>query len=854
MLHLSTIRARVGRHVIVVVALAAAMCATARANTAGKPLVHARLFGGDQEESITGIAMMPNGRVAVCGKTSTQTLQPLAQGGLQSEHGGSEDAFVCVMSADLKTIHAWTFIGGTRNDGATALAVDTEGDIVVIGETESTNFPMIKGSIGQTYSAGIDGFIVKLSPGLDTLRFGCYINGSKDEHPKAVALDGTRSIFICGSTSSPSGFPLNSAYDHTHNGGLDGFIMKVQGIGSGIGYASYFGSEGDEEFTALCVPNNSAVIVTGYTTSQNYEIYPKYDPWAWPQPGRPYDWTYNGGTTDAIVTKFMIDGGGLIFSTFFGGNDNEVGRGIAVDSRNRVMVVGETTSPDLPMVSGLQTAFRGGKDIFLAQLTEDGKTLVGSTYYGGRGDDVPTAIAMVNQDVCLIAGSTTSRDIESMGAGSTGQISGATDAFLLSLNTSTQFFATLMGWQNTDQVLTICKDSGGDVYLGGLTSSPSVVAADGTFQNAGEAPTTDGFVVKYAFGFVQLTTPRGGQNLCAENAISISWTTEGMPTNQEYSVVLLHNDVEHTVITPRTSANSVVWTPPMGLDPNAKWAIAVRSTRGHLSYTEPDLTIMMPSHITRQPSSAQACPGSSVTFSIETDGTAPRYQWRRNGAVINGATGNVLTVVAESASQAGTYDVLVNGACGVGQTSQPATLSIGTGVSIVREPADVTVDAGKPIRLAVEARGDQLVYRWEKDGMVLPAHSGATLDIPSASVRDSGSYRCFITSRCGDTATRVVVVKVNGTVSVTDGMEIPAIAAVHPNPASGRFTVSMNSVTDGTIHLRLLDMTGRTLWEHAGSGETTDMDVDVRHLAAGTYYLMVDSGIQRSSLRIVIVN
>lgn len=87
---------------------------------------------------------------------------------------------------------------------------------------------------------------------------------------------------------------------------------------------------------------------------------------------------------------------------------------------------------------------------------------------------------------------------------------------------------------------------------------------------------------------------------------------------------------------------------------------------------------MAPSNYVAVIGTPTACPGSVVSFipvSTSFDFGTLSYQWRKNGVNIPGATGGSYTINAVTASDAGSYDVIVSNACG-SDISSTATLAV----------------------------------------------------------------------------------------------------------------------------------------------------------------------------------
>ncbi len=127
---------------------------------------------------------------------------PLTAGGADTTMAGDE-AFVTRLSSDLRTIYQSTFIGGSRYDSGSAIAIHpASGDIYVTGMTLSSDFPGIAGGAWTTF-AGLEAFVARLSSNLQTLYQSTYLGGSDDDLGHAIALHPTTGdVYVTGYTGS----------------------------------------------------------------------------------------------------------------------------------------------------------------------------------------------------------------------------------------------------------------------------------------------------------------------------------------------------------------------------------------------------------------------------------------------------------------------------------------------------------------------------------------------------------------------------------------------------------------------------------------------------------------------------
>src|SRR5204862_8173629 len=112
--------------------------------------------------------------------------------------------------------------------------------------------------------------------------------------------------------------------------------------------------------------------------------------------------------SDAFVTKINPAGSALSYSTYFGGSDNDTGRGIAVNDAGQVFITGSTLSANLPAKNPLLPALGGASDAFVAKFNAAGSALEYSSWLGGTGNDNGFAIAIDGAGNAYVTGDTAS--------------------------------------------------------------------------------------------------------------------------------------------------------------------------------------------------------------------------------------------------------------------------------------------------------------------------------------------------------------------------------------------------------------------------------------------------------------
>jgi hypothetical protein len=199
------------------------------------------------------------------------------------------------------------------------------------------------------------------------------------------------------------------------------------------------------------------------------------------------------------------------------------------------------------------------------------------------------------------------------------------------------------------------------------------------------------------------------------------------------------------------------------------YAVKVSNEVGSLTSNAATLTVnprpAAPA-ITKQPEALTVPIGGTATFTVEATGTEPlRYQWRRNGLSIPGATTATLTIQNVQSSHAGTYTVRVTSPYG-SATSQGAVLTVidkPVPPTITSAPDDRLVNAGVDVVLSVSASGTApLAYQWRFNGAAIPEATGATLTLRNAQPANSGTYTVTVSNNAGTATTDGAVLDVYG--------------------------------------------------------------------------------------------
>lgn len=332
----------------------------ARLSADGSAVEFATWLGGSGDETITALALGPDGAVYVAGST-TSTDFPVTPGVVQPARAGDaaialSDAFVARLTPDgdgLALDYA-TYLGGGRDDVPRALAVDDAGRAWVAGTTTSLDFPL-QDALQTAYAGPIrdlegDAFVARLSADAAALDVATYLGGAQDDGATGLALDAEGRVYVAGSTMSPD-FPTTAgAYQAQRAGLQERFVARLAPAGSAwmLDVSTRLGAA-DGAVTSragLAVDRAGRVWTAGATTTSRFPLRDAA------QPG------YGGGTTDAFLVRLDADVRTLGYGTFLGGTGADAATSLALGD-DALCLAGGTGSPDIPVQAPLQPTFDG---------------------------------------------------------------------------------------------------------------------------------------------------------------------------------------------------------------------------------------------------------------------------------------------------------------------------------------------------------------------------------------------------------------------------------------------------------------------------------------------------------------
>lgn len=267
--------------------------------------------------------------------------------------GGANDNFIAQYTTS-GNLNWSTYYGGISNESAGSVAVDQSNNIYLSATTQSNNNIATAGSYMSAYGGNTDSYIAKFSNS-GSLIWGTYFGWNSFDESSGISTNSIGDIFIIGRTGSSAGISTIGAFQTSLAGGSDGFISKFNSNGQLL-WSTYFGGEGWDSISNLYIDTFDFVYLTGYTNSYNGIA-----------TSQSYQNTKNNAY-DGFIAKFTSDGK-LYYSSYYGGNKQDVSRGVVANSEGIAYILGYTFSDSNISLNGFyHQTLTGVEDAFLTKF------------------------------------------------------------------------------------------------------------------------------------------------------------------------------------------------------------------------------------------------------------------------------------------------------------------------------------------------------------------------------------------------------------------------------------------------------------------------------------------------------
>lgn len=436
------------------------------------PMIFSTYLGGANGEGFSGLEEDSVGDVVILGSTWSSDF-PVTTGAYEEDLLGTSDIFVAKMQSDGTDLLWATFLGGTGpTESGMKLMVDDNDDIFIVGRTYSSDFPITGGAFDDTMNGTGDIFISKLKSDGSDLLGSTYIGGDGTDSITTgdgfdLTSDGNPVISVFVGTASPN-FPTTSgAYDTTLGGSMDIVVFEMEGDCTDLVFSTYIGGAGTEGIRFLEIGPNGEIWIGGYTSSTDF-----------PVSTDAIDGT-NGGATDIFLLTLKEDGSDFIYSTYIGGSGADTPYAMKIDEDGYVYMTGITSSSDFPKTVG--QSMLGSGDFFVVKIKNDLSGIVYGRLIGGTGFETGLMSMEITDDgEAVVSGETGSTDFPTTtGAFDTTYNGGTYDrvVFKISQDGSSIIGSTYFGGPGLDYGV-VKVGPNGEIYLGGPSNNSNVPTTD----------------------------------------------------------------------------------------------------------------------------------------------------------------------------------------------------------------------------------------------------------------------------------------------------------------------------------------------------------------------------------------
>ena len=621
----------------------------AKFNSTGA-LVWATYYGGSMEDVIFDITVSQNNLVYVSGHTKSNTgigtantQQPVFSG-----NTAQGDAFVACFT-DAGSLVWGTYYGalghGSGQSGFRGVAVDNWGNVYATGgfsHVSSANATALTtpGSYQPQTAGAADMLLVKLNSAGQRI-WSTYYGGSNGEAAFGVAADGNGKVYIVGSTRSTDSIATQGTWQTTCSSCVvapvqeDAFIIQFDSAGDRQ-WGTYFGGEKEDQLYRIECDAYGSLYVVGRTTSFTNIA----------SPGA-HQVIHQAGTVNPVSIEGMIakfsNTGQRIWSTFYGGEQDDEVKDIALKMPDGFFVVGDTWSQNAIATDTTYGGMPPGLPIlsmFMAKFDSSGQRLYG-TYYGGTSNDLGHAIAY--------------------------------------------------------------NDGTKQVFFGGHSQSAGL-ATPGAYQqiNLGGAPLVayDGVIVSFLDSNSTIPTPNVNASICANASLNVVNNASGFfGAGNIFSVELSDSSGSFSNATvigsvPGIAAGTIPCFIPGTIYPGNGYRIRIVSTQPIIrSISSAIIQIIAPMPgasvtISASPGTVIAA-GAMVTFTanVTNGGSSPTYQWKKNSVEIAGATNNTYTTNLAASNDSFSVEVQSSNLCAPGSQSNILVMQVVNSVpGVTKDP------------------------------------------------------------------------------------------------------------------------------------------------------------------------
>jgi len=363
-----------------------------------------------------------------------------------------------------------------------AATFDSLGNIYAGGRCFGSGYPATTGSFSQSFGGATDISISKLNPTGSALIYATYLGGNGPESPYSMFVNASDELCVYGSTTSPNYPTTSGAVSNVLTGTSDIVVTHLSSNGSGLIGSTYIGGTGvngnnnihigshDAFRGEIIADANDNMFIASFSDAPDFPITPGAQA--------------NSGGQDAVIFELNPDCTSLLWSTCYGGSNDDAAFGIRLDGSGGVILSGGTKSTDFPVTAGCyQPSFQGGIDGWIARIEYTTNSLLTATYYGSSGNEQAFFVDVDADLGIYILGQTTGTF--AISPGTYGNTGGKTVLAKLDPTLTYLEFQTVIGAPTkTIDPTAFMVDNCGSIYLSGYGNASTYPLTSNAFYTS----------------------------------------------------------------------------------------------------------------------------------------------------------------------------------------------------------------------------------------------------------------------------------------------------------------------------------------------------------------------------------
>ncbi|MCX6253654.1 MAG: trypsin-like serine protease [Bacteroidia bacterium] len=235
------------------------------------------------------------------------------------------------------------------------------------------------------------------------------------------------------------------------------------------------------------------------------------------------------------------------------------------------------------------------------------------------------------------------------------------------------------------------------------------------------------------------------------------------------------------------------------------------------------------------------CARQPITLDVVADGYNLIYKWYQNGLLIQSGASGQMHISSASTDNSGDYKCVISGFCGI-VFSKIVKLAVYPLTRILNVSPDIEVPFGNDVTLAVNSEGHDLMYKWQKDNVLLVNSNSSQLELQHVNATDIGLYQTIVTGTCGTEKSETIYVYVK-----KQNYSAEPEVFVWPTITDNEFNVALSK--DDYYNFRLFNSMGQLIREQTNCRYQTIVNVNT--LPKGVYILNVFNNNFRKSIKVI---